>query len=118
MIQSIHYSYTYIHIIITKSTVYMIIHSIYLHDKTGLDCKQCIVSGDAYHVPDSKLSASSVHSPGLGVIYSRLTNEHESYGGWGSFVLNQDQFIQVRFTSLCICVVLVMLGHGLYVVLV
>jgi len=76
------------------------------------------VSGDAYHVPDSKLSASSVLSPGLDVIYSRLTNEHESYGGWGSALLDQDQFIQVRFTSLCICVVLVMLGHGLYVALV
>jgi len=60
---------------------------------------QYVVSGDQYYVPDSKLSASSVHS-GLGVIYSRLTNEHQSSGSWsvGVDYLNQDdQFIQVIF---------------------
>jgi len=59
--------------------------------------KQYIVSGDQYYVPNSKLSASSVHSSALDVIYSRLTNEHDYNAGWCSAVKNDVQFIQVSF---------------------
>jgi len=78
----------------TKLTVYVTFQFICV---TGLHCynKQYIVSGDTYYVPDSKLSASSVNSPGLDVMYSRLTNEQALSGSWTAGVHQDDQFIQV-----------------------
>ena len=80
----------------TKLTVNVTFQFIYV---TGLHCynKQYIVSGDQYYVPDSKLSASSVNSPGLDVMYSRLTNEQALSGSWTAGVHQDDQFIQVNF---------------------
>ena len=82
-----------------RSTCFLIFQ---FFNHIGLHCinKQYIVSGDTYYVPDSKLSASSVYSLILDVIYSRLTNELDRSGSWTAGVRQDDQFIQVNFILL------------------
>ena len=82
----------------TKLTVYVTFQIIY--ETEHCINKQYIVSGDTYYVPNSKLSASSVFSWELDVIYSRLTNEHDYHGSWTAGVNRDDQFIQVSFIFL------------------